>query len=315
MMKTIQRLGQIGIATIAVCSLLGYLGKVYWVFELTNHFRVQYLWGASVGVILLLLAKSWRWSLVAAVCVALNAFYVLPWFFPSPVKVAGTRLKLLQANVEHDNVQYEKLLAYVKEEAPDIASFQEVDEEWAIQLAKLKEIFPYAKIEVQESGGGIALFSKIKPETIEKNELGLSWRAGIEATFKLEKTLLHLLVIHPPTPTEAINFPPRNQQLQAATERLQSWPAPKILMGDLNDTMWSSYHSPMLRQANMVNARRGQGIVPSWPAWLMLKPLMIPIDHCLVSPEIVVVSVKAGKNVGSDHLPLVVELIVPLNPK
>lgn len=315
MMKTMQRLVQFGIAGIAVCSLLGYLGKVYWVLELANHFRVQYLWGAGIGLILLLMAKSWRWSLIAAMCVALNAFYVLPWFFPAPVKVAGTRLKLLQANVEHDNVQYEKLLALVKEEAPDIASFQEVDEDWAAQLTPLKEIFPYTKIEAQELGGGLALFSKIKLETAEKDELGLSWRPGIQASFKLENTLVRLLLIHPPTPTEAINFPPRNQQLQAATERLQSWPAPKILMGDLNDTMWSSYHSPILQQANMMNARRGQGIVPSWPAWLVFKPLMIPIDHCLVSPEIIIVSVKAGKNIGSDHLPLVVELIVPPNPK
>lgn len=315
MMKTMQRLVQFGIAGIAVCSLLGYLGKVYWVLELANHFRVQYLWGAGIGLILLLMAKSWRWSLIAAMCVALNAFYVLPWFFPAPVKVAGTRLKLLQANVEHDNVQYEKLLALVKEEAPDIASFQEVDEDWAAQLTPLKEIFPYTKIEAQELGGGLALFSKIKLETAEKDELGLSWRPGIQASFKLENNLVRLLLIHPPTPTEAINFPPRNQQLQAATERLQSWPAPKILMGDLNDTMWSSYHSPILQQANMMNARRGQGIVPSWPAWLVFKPLMIPIDHCLVSPEIIIVSVKAGKNIGSDHLPLVVELIVPPNPK
>lgn len=311
MMKTIQRLVQFGIATIAVCSVLGYLGKFNRILELTNHFRVQYLWGAVAGLILALLFKQWRWSLVAALCVALNAFYVLPWFFFSPVKVAGTRLKLMQSNVEYDNPQYEKLIAYVREEAPDIVAFEEVDDPWADKLRALQDSYPYVKIEPQELGGGIALFSKIKPETIEKNELGLSWRAGIEATFKLENTLVHLLVIHPPTPTEAINFPPRNEQLQAATERLRSWPAPKILLGDLNDTMWSSYHSPILEQSNMVNARRGQGIVPSWPAWLVFRPLMIPIDHCLVSPEIVVVSLKAGKHVGSDHLPLIVELIVP----
>lgn len=312
-MTTLQRLLRLAISLIGVFSLLGYFGKFSRILELTNHFRVQYLLGAIVGLILLLAIKQWRWSLVAALCVALNAYFVLPWFslFSSPVKVAGTRLKLLQSNVQHDNHQYEKLIAFVREEAPDIVAFEEVDEPWAEKLRTLQDSYPYFKIEPQELGGGIALFSKIKPETIEKNELGLSWRAGIEASFKLENTLVHLLVIHPPTPTEAINFPPRNQQLQAATERLQSWPAPKILMGDLNDTMWSSYHSPMLEKANMVNTRRGQGIVPSWPSWLMLPPLMIPIDHCLVSPEIIVDSVKAGKNIGSDHLPILIELIVP----
>jgi endonuclease/exonuclease/phosphatase (EEP) superfamily protein YafD len=311
----LQKVLQFAVASIGVFSLLGYFGRWYWRLELANHFRVQYLWGATLGLLLLLLIKRWRWSFVAVILVALNAVHVLPWYFPAPVKVSGYRLKLLLANVKHSNDQYEKLIAYVKEEAPDIATFPEVNKQWAEKLTALNESLPYAKVEAEELGSGLALYSKIKLESAARDELGLSWRPGIQVSFKLENTLVHLLALHPPTPTEAINFPPRNQQFQAATERLRNWPAPKILIGDLNDTMWSSYHSPMMKQANLVNARQGHGIVPSWPAWLMFQPLMIPIDHCLVSPEIVVVGLRAGKNIGSDHLPLIVELVIPKNLK
>jgi endonuclease/exonuclease/phosphatase (EEP) superfamily protein YafD len=39
--------------------------------------------------------------------------------------------------------------------------------------------------------------------------------------------------------------------------------------------------------------------------------LSIPIDHCLISPDIKVVNIRTGPNVGSDHRPLITDLIIP----
>ena len=48
---------------------------------------------------------------------------------------------------------------------------------------------------------------------------------------------------------------------------------------------------------------------PTWPTYNPL--LWIPIDHCLVSPEIIVTDRQIGPDVGSDHYPIVVDLQLP----
>jgi endonuclease/exonuclease/phosphatase (EEP) superfamily protein YafD len=42
----------------------------------------------------------------------------------------------------------------------------------------------------------------------------------------------------------------------------------------------------------------------------MLPVLRIPIDHCLVSSELVVLEHTVGPDIGSDHYPLLVTLAV-----
>jgi endonuclease/exonuclease/phosphatase (EEP) superfamily protein YafD len=312
-MKILQRLIQSGIVVIAVSSVLGYSGSWHQLLELFNHFRLQYWWGAALGLIAMALMKRWRWSWVAAAVLVLNSFHLVPWFFPSSNagQATGQRLKLLQSNVKYSSTQYEKVLAYIAEEAPDIVTLQEVDKNWLANLGALQTTYPYSQFEAEATGSGIALYSKIKPEQLARINLGLSWRPGLQVDFKLGETLVHLVTIHPPTPTEPPNFRARNQQFAEVTQHLLSLPAPKILIGDLNDTVWSTYHAQMLAQTQMVNARQGFGLLPSWPSWLFFKPLMIPIDQCLLSPEITVAGIKTGPNIGSDHLPLVVELVVP----
>ena len=75
--------------------------------------------------------------------------------------------------------------------------------------------------------------------------------------------------------------------------------------------MWSPYYSELVRESGLVDARKGFGVLPTWPAPLKLSLMMIPIDHCLVSSELQVAQIKTGPDIESDHLPLIVDLLVP----
>ena len=86
---------------------------------------------------------------------------------------------------------------------------------------------------------------------------------------------------------------------------------PKICVGDLNTTTWSRYFKDFVEQSGMRSVREGFGILASWPTFLRPKWMMIPIDHCFVSDDIRVVNAFVGERIGSDHLPLIVELELP----
>jgi endonuclease/exonuclease/phosphatase (EEP) superfamily protein YafD len=78
-----------------------------------------------------------------------------------------------------------------------------------------------------------------------------------------------------------------------------------VLLGDLNTTSWSPHFRDLINTAGLKDSRAGFGIQPTWPAGT--PPLWIPLDHCLVSPEIKVHDRRVGPNVGSDHFPVIVE--------
>jgi endonuclease/exonuclease/phosphatase (EEP) superfamily protein YafD len=72
--------------------------------------------------------------------------------------------------------------------------------------------------------------------------------------------------------------------------------------------MWSPYYRKLVRDSGLRNARKGFGIIPTWPCGI---PMMsIPLDHCLTSPSLQVNAIKRGKQVGSDHFPIIVDLAV-----
>ncbi|HEU0178738.1 MAG TPA: endonuclease/exonuclease/phosphatase family protein [Blastocatellia bacterium] len=89
---------------------------------------------------------------------------------------------------------------------------------------------------------------------------------------------------------------------------LRNLPAPMICVGDLNITPWSPYYHRFIERTELVNVRKGFGLFPSWPTFLFFKWLMLPLDHCLVNEDVRVANVKTREAIGSDHLPLIVEL-------
>jgi endonuclease/exonuclease/phosphatase (EEP) superfamily protein YafD len=88
---------------------------------------------------------------------------------------------------------------------------------------------------------------------------------------------------------------------------------PVVVVGDLNITPYSPLFQDWLARTGLTDTRRGRTLSPSWPVQLPI--VGVPIDHCVVSHDVVIVRHRRLPAFGSDHYPILAELaLVPPAP-
>jgi endonuclease/exonuclease/phosphatase (EEP) superfamily protein YafD len=294
-----------------VLSIAGYLGQINLFFELSSHFKLQYLLvGLSTFIFFALVRSKKLWLLVSGFCIIINLAEIVPWYFPAAAfagATPGQHLRILHSNVLTNNRRYSDVISLVKAEQPDIAVFVEVSTAWARELAVLSEMFPYSLQQQESENFGSAIYSKLPLENASVQGFS-SRRKSLLADVKFQGKTISLILAHPSVPIKQESFIDRNQQLAAIGEYGAQVKNPLIVVGDFNTTMWSPFYKNMVKTGKLRNARSGFGLLPTWPTFMPL--VYIPIDHFLVSKEIGVLKIRTGRNVGSDHLPLITDLVL-----
>jgi endonuclease/exonuclease/phosphatase (EEP) superfamily protein YafD len=299
----------VGFATVALLllSAIAVLALRSKYLELICHFRVQYFIGAfALGLVCVAIAE-WAGAAIslASALINLPAFASL-WKVRRSDDGTGRRFKLMLMNVYRLNRQHRLCIECVRRHRPDVVVVQELDEVWARELECLRGDYPFAEVRPMGDGSGIALYSRVAFESLPFGLPDDKARPGILA--KLSGYELTILSIHPRAPIRRGHFELRNRMLSAGAVVMREISGPKVCMGDLNTTMWSRYFKDFVGQSGLRSVRDGFGILASWPTFMGPKWMMIPIDHCFVSDDIHVVGATVGERIGSDHLPLIVEL-------
>ena len=292
-------------AVVTVAFSVGTLLPIdHFAIQLFTHFRLQYV---VVSLSLLLLFKYLRspWLIGAlAASLVLNASLVLPWYVGEDETSGGVELKLLHANVLSSNTDYDRLLGLLDTEAPDLVMLQEVSPDWLVALDELRADYPYSYAEAREGNFGIALFSRVPLKSVSHFDSPPFGYPTIVASLDIDGQVLHFIGTHPMIPVRGTFYDARNEQLAGVAQLLGKQAEPKILVGDLNLSQWDVNYIGLEQQGGVRNARKGFGILPTWPVFMPFA--MIPIDHVLVSETISVTGFYTGPRIGSDHLPLIV---------
>ena len=301
-------------ATAFVCTatVVAFFGAKWWPLDLFANFRLQYLFCLLLAFVVLLVGKKWPWAAVAGVFALINFADILPAFVGRGGEAVSSsnRVTILLVNVLTSNKEYERVRQLVRSEDPDIVALLEVSETWMNELSSVKDEYPHVVASPRSDNFGIALFSRIPFVESEIIEIG---EAGLPTAFtrlRLEDVALTIIATHPLPPTRRASARYRNRQLKELAHYLHAVGKPVIVMGDLNTTPYSPHFKKLLRESGLRDSRRGRGIQPTWQAqfpWV----LRIPLDHVLHSPDITVLDRRLGPNIGSDHLPVIVEFSLP----
>lgn len=286
----------------------------FYPIELFSHFQFQYFLASVVSLLLLAALRRWRIVILACVTFIVSSSAVAPmWFRSQSVDASETitqprsTIRILHANVLSSNAHRAALLDLITQEKPDLVMLQEINTQWLEALAPLADDYPFSCISAREDNFGMAVYSRMPLHDPVVRQFGSARLPSMAFQIQLDEALVDVIASHPVPPSSAAAQSSRDEQLMQIISFAQGRVHPLIIVGDLNTTMWTASYHNLCEKLGLTNARRGFGILPSWPAHLPAI-MRIPIDHCLISDEFLVRDCRLGPKIGSDHLPLIVDI-------
>ncbi len=296
--------------------LLGYGDAIHPMLDVLSHFQFQYFVIGIVCTSILCLLGSWRMSSVAAIGTVLTGLALAPWYVPSSLPDdlgSRTIVRVMQFNILEPNTRYDDVATEVRHHDVALVVFQEADERWVDGLEQLDDALPHSYFQPAGMLRGNLIRSRYPlSDVVLEPSIGGAAAPSVSMTIDVNGQRVSLLVGHTTPPHDAYFSDLRNRELQRLAQRAAEMPTPVIFLGDLNTAMWSPHYKAFERESGLSNARRGFGVVNSFPmdGYAMLR---VPLDHCMVSSDIAVLDFRRGAACGSDHAPIIAELALPLS--
>lgn len=304
----IRLVARIGLCIAAIHPLASLGARYGRLFDLISHFEFPALLATLVALVASLFARA----RIASIALALLAVYQIePFvrydFAPRVSAEPGDKapLRVLMSNVLIHNTNYEPLKNLIISENPDIVGLIEISPAWLEGLAAARNRYPY-RYEAPSFHGatGIALWLRRKPISVDgpRSVFEGAW-PHVEATIAFRDRKLTIRLVHPSNPL--YRGAAGNPELIAIAQEMRNRSGSTLVLGDFNCTEGSPFWWDFIRISGLRDSRYGFGKQPSWPSGGTYR---IPIDHAFVSNDLAVTRRELGPQIGSDHLPLLIEI-------
>lgn len=280
-----------------------WLGRWSAAADLLTQLLIQIAIATALLLVGLVLTRRWWRAPVAAACLALQLVVLDPR--PEGGAVAAVpQARVLALNVWVDNPDPEATLAAVRRSGADVVVLTEIFDDWRARIGTLADIYPERVDCLDRPGCDVAILARHPIHAGRGTSDPVSGAPYVEARMIVDGRPLTVAGTHLVRPFGNGTLALQEAQLRYVGARLREARGPRLLVGDLNGVGWG-------RLVAGFAASSGLRLLPAldgtWPAYLP-APLRIPIDQVLVGPELDAVTRVNGAPVGSDHLPVIVEL-------
>jgi endonuclease/exonuclease/phosphatase (EEP) superfamily protein YafD len=310
----------VGLATcITSATLIGASMPNWWLGDLLSHPQPQYALGLLVCGLWLIPKLGWRAGVIG-IPLLFNLSNIAPLYAANPAMPAPAArpIRILHYNLDMTAPDHQDAFAYLRQHPADILFLQELTPDLANQIPVELPGYHVAYARPLPNTHGSALLLPIGSDIsiLAAGDVHLpesSPRPLITATLALDGHPFTLLSIQVIRPKDAYTEDIQEHEYAAAAAWIRDQRTrtgyPIIVIGDCNTTPWSDRFRRFLAQSGLRDSSIGFGLQPTWPAFAP-GLLGIPIDHALMSPDIAVTAREAGQDLGGDHRPLLVTVML-----
>ncbi len=302
-----------------VAIMLPFVRNDYWVFRILEYPRLQKFIISVLAFTSFLFFIDYKNSfsnitmVILALCIIYLGTKIWPYTIMSPKEVKGVagnnkdhQVKIFTANVLLDNRNYDKMLAQVKSNQPDIVFLLETDTLWEKAMDVLISDFPHYLKEPLNNTYGMLLYSKLPIKEGAINYLVEKDVPSLEATLHMPSgQLVKIWGLHPkpPVPGQDERSTAKDKEIMKIALLAKQEQLPVFVMGDLSDVAWSYVTELFTETSGLLDPRKGRGFYSTFSAnhWYM----RFPLDYVFCSPHFGLIRMKRLEHNGSDHFAMV----------
>lgn len=224
-------------------------------------------------------------------------------------------LRVFYANVGKENRNYQGLFEEVRRAAPDVLVLTEFTEAWhnAFNHADLLVDFPNHIHLAKYNPAATGVYSRYP---LSHDDRVYQAKRVVVRTRVEYGVGLDIYAIHAPRPVRSpLHKYDEFWSLLRSELQPQVVDGPMLLVGDFNATPYSLIYRSLTAGARLRDCHvlTGRGAATTWPNGTRWMP-PIRIDHALVSPSVYCATASEGIGAGSDHKPLILDLVPLLRP-
>lgn len=303
-----------GILALTLAVLVA--GEAVWALDLVTFFWPVLSIAAVVFVPMTFVfgGRSARLLAVAAVAACAFPFLALP---PQPGDQAGERLRILTANLYVGNPDPKPFVALLTRAQPDIVVTEETRGRF-VDAVRGSGLYPF------ESDGELAATDDKK--VFSRYPIRAARQLDDLPGTVLERHPMRLLIdtptgplvlyaIHPDSPRSPDQWRQRNAYFDLLARAVRAEPegSTVVLAGDWNLPAHSPFFRAFFDETRLTFARPGSWLPVTRFATRLARYVYFgsTIDHVALSPNIRVTRWQRGPDIGSNHLPVIVDLALP----